>query len=105
METFAKELAGRLAVHQQRHVVTVFLPVFNGNLDTRVSGDRRNMNRRVCGTAESAVQDDGVLDRFPREHLVRCEFFQNQLDRALARFVGHLQALSVSGRNRRAAGQ
>ncbi|GCC49256.1 hypothetical protein chiPu_0033687, partial [Chiloscyllium punctatum] len=97
--------AGRLHVHQQRNVMSVFLPVVDRQLDADMARQRIDVDRRVGRTADRGVDHDAVLERFAGQEVRRLEVFPDHVDDALAGLVGDLATLAIGRRDRRAARQ
>jgi len=72
--------AGRLHVHQQRHIVAEFLPVVDRELDADMAGQRVDVDRRVGRAADRRIDDDAVFERFPRQDIRGFQILPNHAD-------------------------
>ena len=97
--------AGRLAVDQQRQVVAHLLPVLERELDAHVARDRVDVDGRVGGTADGAVDRDRVLEGGAGQDPVGRQALMDHRDDAPAGLVGVLGALLVGRRRRGRARQ
>src|SRR5699024_6706364 len=68
-EVLHEEAAGRHQVDQAGHVVTQFVPVGQVNRHADAVGDGQQVNDGVGGTADGAVDADGVFECFARQNL------------------------------------
>src|SRR4051794_35560862 len=66
MEGFTEPVASGHAVDQERHIVTVGLPILNIVRDTHVLRDGHDMHWAVRAAADRGIYHDGVLDGFTR---------------------------------------
>ena len=70
-----------------------------------MAGDRVDVRRAIGRGAKRARRHDRVLERGPGQDLRRAQVLPHHLDDAPAGLVGHLAALRVGARDRRAAGE
>ena len=101
----AEVFAGRLHVHEQRHLVADRLPILDRQRHADVAGDGVDVDRRIGRTADGAVDDNAVLERLTGENVRRFEVLPHHFDDSLASPIGDLAAFAVGRRDRGAAGQ
>ena len=101
----AEIFSRRLHVDDKRHVVAVFLPILDAELDAGVARNRVDMDRRVGRAADCRIGDDGVLERLAGQDVGRLQILVHDFHRAHAGLVGHLAALAIRRRDCGAARQ
>ena len=105
VEALAEIGASGLHVEQQRDVVAVRGPVARGQLDPGVPRHRHDVRLRVGRPADRRDEADRVEEALAAQDRRGAQVFIGHVDDAQAGFIGHLPALAIGRRDRRAAGQ
>ena len=96
--------AGRLQVHQQRHVRSDPVEVVDGEVDAEPSGDGQQVHHRVRGPADGGERDDRVVEARPRQECGRTHVVRNQPHRQAPRLVRGLEQPRIGSRSARHTG-
>jgi hypothetical protein len=96
---------GRLHVHEQRHIVTVFLPVVDRELDADMAGKRVDVDRRVGRAADRRIDHDAVFEGLSRQDVGRLQILPDHPDNTRAGVIGDLPALAIGSGDGGASGQ
>ncbi|CAG4924328.1 hypothetical protein LMG31841_05372 [Paraburkholderia saeva] len=99
IEVFHQILAGRLQVHEARHVRTEF-PVFERQLHADALRERDQMNDRIRRAANRRIRADRVFKGLAREDPVHRQVFTNHVDDAAPGQVREHLTARIDRRNR-----
>src|SRR5437660_9110392 len=83
-EVLGRRPSGGLDVRQHWHLAIDAIEVINGNLDSGLSRNHRQVEQHVRGATHCGMDDDGVLEGLTRQDAARGDLLLNQVEHLLA---------------------